>query len=362
MSDSSTDEEKKKAEQTQEDDTSDNDTPPSSSDSESQDDPENADSSTANADDKEPQSMADAVRNALAGKEEEQSSGSGEGKDKDGSSTSSSKESDKDENEEELGEVTEKELDSYHAKTRRRVEGLLNDKKELASRIEEMQPQAERMAKLEQYVADNGLTREDVNTGFEIMSLMVNDPVKAYEALTPIYESLRAYVGEVLPQDLQEQVNKGQITEEAARELSRTRSHNAINARRDEERTNREAANRAVQDRRKLADEVGSAVTEWEKTWKTTDPDYSRKQSRVLEKVELELNRRAKKNSLPQNKQEAVDMVAECKDAVDKEFKSYANSNRRNKPMDSDTEVGTKPGSTSEPKTMLEAISQAVGQ
>lgn len=320
-------------------------------------------------DDKKPLDIADAVRAALS-KGEEQSSGSGEGEEEeaDPSKKPAEGEKPKEGEEDELGDLTEEELKSYKPKTRRRFEKLDRENKALTVDNQQLKPQAEGFQAIQTYAQNANLSRDDVNTGFEIMRLMRNDPVKAYEALAPIFQTLQATVGEILPKDLQVQVDSGQIPVERAKELSRLRAKEGVNTSTAAQQAERDKQTRADNARRNaetLQTGVASAITKWESDWKASDPDYSLKQSRVNEAIELELNRavllakEGKSNNLPRTVEEAVKLANEVKKRVEKEMRAYLP--KKNTPLTPVTGNGVTNGSKPAARNMNEVVRLAIG-
>lgn len=309
-------------------------------------------------DDKKPANIADAVRAALdSGKE--QSSGSGEGEEKPGTKPDPKAAKAGEGEEEELGELTEEELASLKGKTRRRLEQFAKRTKEVEGELAKLKPEADNFRKVQEFVNKARLTPEDVNTGMNIMALMKNDPVTAYEKLTPIYESLKALVGGVLPNDLQVQVTEGKITQAAAQELARLRASTGLTAQqREQQAKDAEADGQRQQNdaSEKLKDDVGNAITEWENRWKASDPDYSLKHARVSEAIELELHRRITAGTLPTNVKDAVKMANEIKAKVEKELLKFV-------PRKQATgAVPQVPGSTNNSKPVAKNIHDAVAQ
>lgn len=320
-------------------------------------------------DDKKPLDIADAVRAALS-KGEEQSSGSGEGEEEetDPSKPLAEGEKPKEGEEDDLGDLTEEELKSYKPKTRRRFEKLDRENKAFTAEISQLKPQAEKFQAIETYARNANLNKDDINTGFEIMRLMKNDPVKAWDVLQPIVQALQALVGEILPKDLQAQVDAGQIPIERAKELSRLRAEKGVTTSTTAQQAERDKENRAAEAKRNsdnLVATVSTAISKWESDWKASDPDYSLKQSRVSEAIELELSRatalarEGKANNLPRNVEEAVKMANEVKKRVEKEMRAYIP--KRNQPINHITGNGVTNGSKPAARNMQEVVRLAVG-
>ena len=220
-------------------------------------------------------------------------------------------------------EVTDEELNSYKPKTQRRMRQLLDQRDEARQAIETLKPAAERMQQITEYVEKAGLDSQEVNSGFEIMRLMKQDPVKALEALTPYWQALNQAVGNVLPDELQNEVQEGRISEERARELSQTRSREALARKASEEAAQRAAEIQTRQTVEATAHAAQSAVSEWERKWSSNDPDYQAKQARVMEKIELTLARRTREGKAMPTAQEAVQLSQAALDAVNAELKPF---------------------------------------
>jgi hypothetical protein len=325
---------------------------------------------TESKDDNKPKDIADAVRAALNPKEE-QSSSSGEGEGEEPETDPAATEGDKpaEGEEEDLGELTDEELDKYKPKTKRRFEKLRAELKDRDTKISDLEPEAKAFRDITTFAKQSNLSPEDVNTGFEVMRLMRNDPIRAYQVLTPIYTELQAIAGEILPADLQEQVNTGQIALPAAKELSRLRATQGVQTnmqKQNEERAIQRQNEEAQQATESLKHGVVTAITDWESQWKASDPDYSLKSSRVNEAIELELTRAAnlaragKPNNLPRTVEEAVKLANEVKKRVEKELRAFVP--KRNNPIVHVTGNGVTNGSKPQVNDMRGAVLAGLGR
>lgn len=349
-----------------------------------QDDSNSADTSTAG--DAEKPSLLDAISSALS-PDGEKSSGSGDDEEaKAAAAAATGKSGDKPAGtgEEDLGEITDEELKGYHSKTRRRVKQLIGKAKEYEGEISTLKPVAERMAKIDKFVEDNGLSKEDMNTLFggaiklkqsgvtnedfnasvEIMTAIRNDPNRAYELLLPLVESLATLTGDVLSPDLIEQVNNGQITEEAAREISRYRAGRVITTVQQteaEKRSQTEAQQREQSQRRQQGDAVATGITNWESSWKSRDPDYAIKSSLWRDKMDAYIAKVAMKQEPAPTDAAAIVAVAEkFKKDVEATLLKLRPSKKAINPTPHG--VGTSTGSKAAPASLKEAIGNALVQ
>lgn len=318
-----------------------------------------AQSSGADAKDEKPKSILDAVMAATDKAAQSSGAQTQDTEDPDagdqpavGVAKPEGKDKPKDEDAE-LGGVTEEELRGYKPKTRRRVEQLLASNKTIQTELDKARPAVESFQRLTTFVRDAGLTSEDVNTGFELMRLMKTDPVKAWEAVQPIVHELARITGNLMPDDLRQQVAEGRITEAAAAELARTRATSGLNrqaADREAERRRQDDANRAHETN---VTAIAGEISKWETSWSKSDPDYPLKRERVQEKIELAFQKRG----APKTPQEAVVLAEECRKAVDAELKRFRPT--RTAVNDTPASGGAAATAKPQPKNMLEAVTRA---
>ena len=290
-------------------------------------------------------SIADAVTAALKSPAKDEDSPASKTQDQ----TTKAEDPDKAKAEELPEEVTEDELKDQKPKTRKRIEQLLGKVKSVSQERDTLAPKAAEYDKFATFVQNAKLSQEDVQTTFRLAALVRNEPEKALEQLTPIYQQLQQLVGNVLPAELQERVRLGYISETDARELHRSRTSAKLANTRTEE-TRRETAEREENDRRtKLISDVSSAVSTWETAKKTSDPDWHLKADRIDQLVRLEVYEKG----YPQNPKAGVEMIEKIYDTVTKELRKFSP-----KPQAKDP---SKPGGSSastvaEPKSLLDAV------
>lgn len=220
---------------------------------------------------------------------------------------------------------------------------------------------AERYDQLSGFLQESDLSAEDFATGLRIMRMMRQDPEKAYEALRPIVESLQATVGEKLPADVQDRLDRGLIDEESARELARERGRRALAASRaaDGERRLREVseaaqAEREQQARVEHAHRVGAAVSAWEKAWEGNDPDYKVKHRLVMDRVTALMQ----SEGIPASPEAAVAQAEKAKKDIDEWYASTVGSSR--KPVSTVT-GGAGNSTRSTPRTPADVARAALG-
>lgn len=133
------------------------------------------------------------------------------------------------------------------------------------------------------YMAENRLSADEVDQGFVIMSALRNDPVKALEMIAPIVQDLLQKTGTTLSPEVSQMVDEGEMSETAAKELSRYKAQVALQENRNQEALQQQAAMKE----RQTEQSIVSSVEQWEQQIATRDPDYAAKKSIVFDKIRL---------------------------------------------------------------------------
>lgn len=162
------------------------------------------------------------------------------------------------------------------------------DKATAASQeIEALRPRADEYGLIEQYMSDNGLQPPELVEGFKIMALMKTDPAAAREALQAHLHRIDSFLGNVLPPDLQRQVDEGFTTEDIARETVRTRNQLQRQQAENEQYRQHIAQQDSEQQQTQVRQGMVNAVSQWEAQVRTSDPDYAMKEQFVVDKLKV---------------------------------------------------------------------------
>lgn len=309
-----------------------------------------AESSTAPAD--KPKDMLEVVQKAL---NKPKADASPAPEKTDGKPATAEQDAAPEDGEAEPPDLNKEERAQLSAKTTNRMRYLDRGFKKFKAEADSLRPAAEQMRQIEHFVSNAGLTPQEVNAGFEMMRLMKNDAVKAYEAITPIFLQLRKLAGEVLPDDLKKDVESGHLPEERALEISRTKAREAQARRQVEQRdvqsqqATRQAAIQASQ----------NALNGWDEKWKATDPNYAVMFDSVKDRIDIGLQDFVKRGVVP-TPAEVVKVAEEAKRTVEARFKPL-NQNRR-KPIDpGPSGQPTNPASRPKPTSHLDVVRGVLG-
>lgn len=147
-----------------------------------------------------------------------------------------------------------------------RFQKLLQDKK--AAEVD-----AVRYRNVEDFLDRSNLTAEEAADGLEIMGLAKTDPVTAWERLKPFAEKVAVAAGVLLPPDLQQKVQTGELARGVAIELSKARAQ--VQSSQTREQLQREQAERRAQMEGQQA--IIGAATSWEADRQAKDPNFAAK-------------------------------------------------------------------------------------
>ncbi|MES3016211.1 MAG: hypothetical protein V4721_00470 [Bacteroidota bacterium] len=217
----------------------------------------------------EKQTRTDAIANALGESESEGES-------------PASKKSDQDKEAEEEGEKKkDADVDSRLDKNPR-FQAVIAEKNTLQEKLKQYEP------------ADSTMNDKDrlatLHIGESVNRALLGqaNPQDVLAMLAPIVEQLQSAAGLVLPDDLKQAVENGDISEKYARDLAKERASNAAMQNSSEFEKNKQKEEQTRKDNEYLArlnDGVKKAVVDWEVIQKAKDPDYALKSSLVYAQI-----------------------------------------------------------------------------
>lgn len=229
--------------------------------------------------------------------------------------------------------------------------------------IKELEPKAQTFDQLSGWLRENSLGKDDLTSLLTIGAAVRNDPQAAYDMLRPIMEELELKVGVRLPQDLENAVAQGQMTQEAAQAIARSRGEATLYKGKYEtsqQRQNQEREERAANEAKQQAESLVQGIVSHVDSWATRDPDAARKRPFVEEAIELELRKRDAEGTAPQNVEQAIQIVDGIVKAVNDRFRSFM---PRPKPVGGILPNGANlTPSAPVPKSSLEAAQLALRQ
>jgi hypothetical protein len=243
-----------------------------------------------------------------------------------------------------------------------KLKGLYRTSKEqvttLSTQLEQANTEAGYYRKFVGFLDENRISQDEANQLFNIGALMKNDPLEALKLITPYYNDLLHITGNVLPPDLQQQVNQGYITKDRALELSRLRATGETEKQIRTERQTYQQQRDADRQRVEQVSSMQGAIASWEKDWSSSDPDYAKKKDRVLDRVELLLVRAQKNGTLPKTTDEAVKLANQAKTEVEADLRKMAPQRKQVRTVDG----GSSGSSVPDAKNTADVIRRTLNQ
>ena len=309
-----------------------------------------AGSSVAETQGAEP-SVYDAVKAALEAPAKEASPDSDEGQAAEAEPTSEAEAPA--EAEEDLTNPTDDDLKKLGPKTQRRIKALLDQRSGMRSELEALAPKAKAYDEMQQFAARHNLKPADIDATLEIAALIQSDPHQAINKVAEVYRHLALITGDILPPDVQEQVNLGYLTTDHAKELVRNRNEAARLKAEREAREQQIAKEREYDQVRSSIETAQSTGNEWELSQKQRDPDWNAKRPLVDKLLRLHV----RENGFPPTKAAVVETLDAILAEVNKNTAAF-----RPKPTAVTPVTGVaSSGARAEPKDPYEAARIALG-
>lgn len=145
--------------------------------------------------------------------------------------------------------------------------------KHLLGELKETRTDAQRYRNVETFLDNVGLDPEEAASTLRIGGLIKTDPVAAWKELLPIVQKVAIAAGELLPDDLKQQVAEGKMPREAAIEISRSRAQVSTVTAKTEWDAKRAQERQAAQ----VAQANQDAVHTWETERRARDPNFDAK-------------------------------------------------------------------------------------
>jgi hypothetical protein len=240
--------------------------------------------------------------------------------------------------------LTSEEFQKLPPRVRKRLGKLAADVKAERAAREALEPRAKFYDDVNNFVHSNKLTQAEFDEGLKIIALINRDPKAAYEALKPIYANLQRHMGEILPPDLQEQVDDGRVTPELAAQLVAERSQRELLEARQTQDYQVQQQQRADQDFEQRRLTAVKVIGDWEAGQRSADPEYARKAQAITDRATIMVQ-----HEMPATAEALLDVMNRAKTAVDKQFPAPR------RPLNPVNVPSANGQMRQEPKTALEA-------
>lgn len=239
------------------------------------------------------------------------------------------------------------------ASARKRINKLARQRRELREEVAALRAPAEIGQQLQQYAEANRLSSQDVVFALDLASMVSRGDYKAfYETISPLVRHAQEVTGVVLPQDLQQMVDQGHMSPQAAREFANTRFERAnyeIQAREMQQHQQVQAVSR-------VKDDVQRSVSVFEQRLMASDPDYKAKAETVRRTAQAMLFERGGKIG---SVEEAIAITQQAYDEVNRQFRRMQPTLRPTAPTPGVSNPQT-PAARTAPKSLMEAAMQGL--
>ena len=300
--------------------------------------PETPEPDVKPADDAEPESLLDAVSKSI-----ETPSDPDPKKTEDGSSADDKE----DQNAIDLSaEPTDAELENYSKKAQSRIRNLIDQRNAAAEAARQVEP-------ILDFLEKNDIPGQDLDVVLDLTARLRHGDFAGFlQGVQPYVNLAMQHTGQILPPDLKQQVDKGYVSPQIARELAQTRAQQQFgqhNAARNQQNTQQAL----VQER---ATNIRTAITNWETQARANDPDYGLKADVVRRTAQAYMQERG----VPQTADQAIAFVNEAYAEVNKQMQNFRPAPKPT--LDNPSSTASKGGTVpqSEPGSMMEAALQGL--
>ena len=228
-------------------------------------------------------------------------------------------------------EVTQEELAKVSKTAQRKISKLSKQRQRLASEVERLkglEPNANAAAQVMQFLAQADISQDDFLMGLQLMAAMRRGDFRFFhDGVEPYMKLCREYLGLSLPEDLLQEVQRGQMTTQAAIQFSRERMDRAMaqtNAAKQHQMLQnyqqQSVAQQSLQQKQQLAHSVAVTVDRWEAQIARTDPSYAAKAPAVNEVMWAVV----REQGPPQSAEHGLAIAKEAYNRVNKHFARLA--------------------------------------
>lgn len=200
-----------------------------------------------------------------------------------------------------------------------RFQKLLRENKQFKVEAEKLTADATNFRELTGFIQQNQITPKEYSEGLEIMALMKHNVPLAFQKLKVHFENLQTFLGQILPADLQQQLDQGAITPKYAQEIAHQRNQLAWNQQRTTEQQRASAQQQQFNSQQAHLNALNEAGRVFVAGVQARDPDYAAKSKWFERAIKV-----AEITNPPRNAQEATALCQKTWDEVTQELTAFA--------------------------------------
>lgn len=227
-----------------------------------------------------------------------------------------------------------------------RFQSLVRQRNEFREQAKTYEANAKRYGNVETFLQTHGMSGDEAAEILQVRALMKSNPAEAWKTLKPLVQQLLVDAGEVLPADLHQAVQKGEVTKARAIEISRLRALQT-SGQKAQQMQQEQTAQRQAQEHQNA---IMTAVSDWEKGVKLKDPDYAA----LEEDVKMRVVYLQRANGFPKTPEEARKMAEQAYTEARKRLGPQAQQRVPVTPMRGGRVASGQPSSA--PKSVLDIV------
>jgi hypothetical protein len=252
--------------------------------------------------------------------------------------------------EEDLGEITPEELAGYHSKSRKRIKDLLAERTALSEERDSLKAEVGVVHGLRGYLKENDISKDDFSLTLDIITALRRGDFRTfYEGVRPYVDLAEQALGLALPPDMQQRVQEGHMTTQAAAIMTQERINRVLAEERANNVTQRVQYQQTAQQTHEARETIRGSVAQWEAATARTDPDFAMKQAAANDIVWAVM----RETGPPTNPQQAVAIAQEAYRRAGNHLRSVAPGPRATPAVPSSATRSN--GATAAPKSFMEA-------
>ena len=296
------------------------------------------------------ESLLDVVRKAAPRRESQPGPGDERGVSRSGESAAPGAQA-----KEDLGPLTQAEVDAFSPRTRKRIDEFRAQINGLKSQIAPLEAQAKTTQELQNFLKQADIAKEDFGLVLDLAAAMRRGDFRQFlEGVAPYVKLAQESLGIQLPADLQQAVAAGHMTQDAARYTAQVRAQQQLAASQLNRVTYENTQRTHAETVRNFQASVTDAVSDWEKGVRRSDPDYARKEPVVRELLHAVVHERGP----PRSPAEAVAIANEAYGRANAMASRFVPNPRATHQVPSS--INRVNGARTEPKSLKEAIHFAI--
>lgn len=140
---------------------------------------------------------------------------------------------------------------------------------------------ATRYRNVQQFMDQNGIDAEEASNLLIFAALLRTDPPEAWKMAQPVMQQLLQACGEVLPDDLKQKVDAGEMSAEAAAEVARSRAR----VKSVEDGRTFEQQQRERREKQELEKSLYTTATTWAADRRKKDPNFAAKEPLLKKEI-----------------------------------------------------------------------------